>query len=81
MDDATPLTFSAVAAEDGLDDWRMMFQTLETRYDTGTFAVGLDLATRVGAAAEELGEDTADGPDVNCVDLLALSGGGKLVGH
>ena len=55
MDDATPLTYSAVEAEDGLDDWRMMFQTLETRYDTGTFAVGLELATRIGAAAEELG--------------------------
>jgi hypothetical protein len=38
-------------------------------------------ALEEGTAAEELGEDTADGPDVNCVDLLALSGGGKLVGH
>jgi 4a-hydroxytetrahydrobiopterin dehydratase len=41
-------------AEEGLDDWRMMFQTLETRYVTGTFATGLDLAVRIGAAAEEL---------------------------
>ena len=54
MTDATPLTYTLVEAEEGLDDWRMMFQTLETRYVTGTFAVGLDLATRIGAAAEEL---------------------------
>jgi 4a-hydroxytetrahydrobiopterin dehydratase len=54
MDGATPLPYSTVEAEDGLDDWRMMFQTLETRFVTGSFATGLDLATRIGAAAEEL---------------------------
>jgi 4a-hydroxytetrahydrobiopterin dehydratase len=52
---AAPLPFSQVQAEEGLDDWRMMFQTLETRYVTGTFATGLDLTTRIGAAAEEAG--------------------------
>ena len=40
--------------EEGLDDWRMMFQTLETRYDTGSFAAGLELVSHIGAAAEEL---------------------------
>jgi hypothetical protein len=38
-------------------------------------------ALEEGTAAEKLGEDTADGPDVNCVSGLVLSGGGKLVGH
>jgi len=54
-DPTAPLSFSQVQAEAGLDDWRMMFQTLETRFDTGSFAAGLDLVTRIGAAAEEAG--------------------------
>jgi 4a-hydroxytetrahydrobiopterin dehydratase len=32
----------------------MMFQTLETRYATGSFATGLELVSRIGAVAEEL---------------------------
>ena len=55
MGDSAALPYSQVQAEEGLDDWRMMFQTLETRYATGTFATGLDLVTRIGAAAEEAG--------------------------
>ena len=54
-DPTAPLSFTQVQAEAGLDDWRMMFQTLETRFDTGSFAAGLDLVTRIGAAAEEAG--------------------------
>jgi len=54
-DDATPLTFSEVQAEEGLADWRMMFQTLETRFATGDFATGLELVARIGAVAAELG--------------------------
>jgi 4a-hydroxytetrahydrobiopterin dehydratase len=54
-DPTAPLSFSQVQAEAGLDDWRMMFQTLETRFDTGSFAAGLDLVSRIGAAAEEAG--------------------------
>ena len=54
-DPVAPLPYSQVQAEEGLDDWRMMFQTLETRYATGTFATGLDLVTRIGAAAEQAG--------------------------
>ncbi|MDR7253467.1 4a-hydroxytetrahydrobiopterin dehydratase [Nocardioides sp. BE266] len=50
-----PLTYTQVAAEEGLGDWRMMFQTLETRFDTGDFATGLALVARIGEAAEELG--------------------------
>jgi 4a-hydroxytetrahydrobiopterin dehydratase len=50
----TPLTFTQVEAEEGLSDWRMMFQTLETRFATGDFATGLELVARIGAAAAEL---------------------------
>ena len=57
-DDTAALTFTAVQAEidrrDGLADWRMMFQTLETRFVTGSFARGLDLVARIGAVAAEL---------------------------
>ena len=52
--DTTPLTFTSVQAEEGLADWRMMFQTLETRYATGGFATGLELVSRIGAVADEL---------------------------
>ena len=54
QDDATPLTYTQVQAEEGLSDWRMMFQTLETRYDTGSFATGLELVSAIGAVADEL---------------------------
>jgi 4a-hydroxytetrahydrobiopterin dehydratase len=37
-----------------LPDWRLMLRSLHTRFATGDFATGLELATRVGAAAEEL---------------------------
>ena len=57
-DDGSALTFTAVQAEidggEGLYDWRMMFQTLETRFVTGTFDRGLDLVARIGEVAAEL---------------------------
>ena len=57
MTDA-PLTFTAVQAEidheEGLADWRMMFQTLETRFRTGSFARGLELVAGIGEAAAEI---------------------------
>ncbi|WP_207208153.1 VOC family protein [Nocardioides glacieisoli] len=57
-DDSAALTFTAVQAEidrgEGLADRRMMFQTLETRYATGSFATGLELAVRIGGVAAEL---------------------------
>jgi 4a-hydroxytetrahydrobiopterin dehydratase len=37
----------------GLDDWRMLFQALHTRYRTHDFATGLRLVQAIGAAAEE----------------------------
>ena len=51
-DDAAALTFTTVQAEQGLADWRMMSQTLETRYATGSFATGLELVSRIGAIAD-----------------------------
>jgi len=57
-DDTAALTFTALQAEidhgEGLTDWRMMFQTLETRFATGSFARGLDLVARIGEVAEEV---------------------------
>jgi 4a-hydroxytetrahydrobiopterin dehydratase len=50
-----PLTFTAVQDEGGLADWRMMFQTLETRFRTQTFARGAELVARIGEVAAELG--------------------------
>jgi 4a-hydroxytetrahydrobiopterin dehydratase len=37
----------------GLDDWRQLFETLRTRFRTGSFATGLRLVTRIGELAEE----------------------------
>ena len=37
-----------------LTDWRLMVRSLNTRFATGDFATGLELAGRIGAAAEEM---------------------------
>lgn len=49
-----PLTFTAVQAEEGLADWRMMFQTLETRFRTDSFERGLEVVARIGEVAADL---------------------------
>ncbi len=36
-----------------LSDWRVMFSSLQARFATGSFAVGLDLVNQIGAAAQE----------------------------
>lgn len=54
MDDATPLTYTQAQAEEGLADWRMMFQTLETRFRTSSFERGLELVARLGEVAADL---------------------------
>jgi 4a-hydroxytetrahydrobiopterin dehydratase len=46
------LTSQDVEAE-GLGDWRILFSTLHARFETGSFATGLELVNRIGAAAEE----------------------------
>jgi 4a-hydroxytetrahydrobiopterin dehydratase len=38
---------------EGLSDWRILFRTLHARFETGSFATGLELVNRIGAAAEE----------------------------
>ena len=51
-DPKTRLTYTQVRAEEGLDDWRMMFQTLETRFRTGSFVRGAEMVARITEAAE-----------------------------
>ncbi|MDN5725940.1 MAG: 4a-hydroxytetrahydrobiopterin dehydratase, partial [Propionibacteriales bacterium] len=41
-------------SELGLDDWRSMHESLQARFRTGSFAVGLDLVNAIGEVAEEL---------------------------
>ena len=50
--DTTKLTRKQVAAEQ-LADWEWLVGVIEARYETGGFATGLELANRIGAAAEE----------------------------
>ena len=46
------LGYDAVVAEEGLDDWRMLYRTLHARFRTGDFATGLALVTRITLAAD-----------------------------
>lgn len=46
------LSFADVQSA-GLDDWRHLFETLRTRFRTGSFATGLRLVSRIGELAEE----------------------------
>jgi 4a-hydroxytetrahydrobiopterin dehydratase len=39
--------------DSGLDDWRWLLGVLRTRFRTGSFVKGLELAQRIGEAAEE----------------------------
>lgn len=40
--------------DEGLDDWRLLLQSLHARFATGGFQKGLDLVNAIGAAAEEM---------------------------
>lgn len=42
----------AEVADEGLDDWRLVDGWLRTRFASGSFAAGLQLVDRIGAAAE-----------------------------
>ena len=46
------LRYRDVVAE-GLDDWRFFLMKLHARFKTGSFVKGLELVTRITAAAEE----------------------------
>ncbi|MGN6722605.1 MAG: VOC family protein [Marmoricola sp.] len=43
-----------ISAMDGLDDWRPMPQSLQARFLTKRFDVGLAMVERIGAVAEEM---------------------------
>ena len=48
------LTTSEVSGSAGLDDWRVLLRTLQTSFKTGSMAKGMELAARIGAAADEV---------------------------
>lgn len=53
MEPAEKLTSTQVSRNVGLNDWRVILQTLQTSFVTGSMANGLAFAARVGAQADE----------------------------
>ena len=53
MEDIEKRTASQVHGSEGLDDWRVLLRTLQASFRTGSMAQGLELAARIGAAADE----------------------------
>lgn len=53
MDQPEQLTARQVSASEGLGDWRVLLKTLQASFRTGSFATGVELAARIGAAADE----------------------------
>lgn len=53
MSDPRQVLRYAEVQEEGLDDWRFFLMQLHSRFRTGSFVRGLELVTRVTAAAEE----------------------------
>lgn len=51
-DPKTIIGYPAVR-DSGLDDWRWLLGVLHARFKTGSFVKGLELANRIGEAAEE----------------------------
>ena len=49
----TTLTTQQVIDE-GLSDWRVLIRTLQTCFETGSFAVGADLVAKITTVAEQL---------------------------
>lgn len=47
------ITAAEFTDADGVDDWRVLFQYASTRFDTGSFATGLELVNAIGELAEE----------------------------
>ena len=47
------LTSTQVSQSEGLEDWRVLLQSLHSSFKTGSMAKGLDFAARVGTAADE----------------------------
>lgn len=53
MADTEQLTATQVSASEGLADWRVLLRTLQASFATGSMATGVELAARIGAAADE----------------------------
>jgi 4a-hydroxytetrahydrobiopterin dehydratase len=53
MKEKDTLTSTQVSESEGLDDWRVLLQSLHSSFKTGSMAKGLDFAARIGAAADE----------------------------
>ena len=52
MDKPSKLTSTKVSESEGLDDWRVLLRTLQSSFDTGSFAKGVEFVTRIGVAAD-----------------------------
>ncbi len=52
MEDTQKLTSPQVSESEGLDDWRVLLHTLQASFSTGSMAKGVELAARIGAAAD-----------------------------
>lgn len=53
MEKAERLTARQVSESDGLADWRVLLRTLQASFKTGSMAKGVELAARIGDAADE----------------------------
>ncbi len=53
MDKASKLTSTQVSGSEGLEDWRVLLRTLQSSFDTGSFAKGVEFAARIGTAADQ----------------------------
>jgi len=42
-----------ISEQEGLGDWRVLLHTLQAAFGTGSMAKGIELAARIGAAADE----------------------------
>ncbi|MEO6317870.1 MAG: VOC family protein [Acidimicrobiales bacterium] len=47
------LTRDQISEQGGLGDWRVLLHTLQAAFRTGSMAKGIELAARIGAAADE----------------------------
>ena len=55
MDEKQTLSGDEIRALDGMNDWRAMFDSLQSRFRTGDFRTGLAMLDRVAEEAEEQG--------------------------
>jgi 4a-hydroxytetrahydrobiopterin dehydratase len=54
MADSDKPTAKQVSETEGLHDWRVLLRTIQASFRTGSMAKGIDFATRIGAAADEV---------------------------